>query len=149
MRPTILLVSLLVAGAIAPSALAKPVAAKGVAIESAWIREAPPGARVIGGYATFRNLTGKDDRLMSITTDAAEQVEIHRMSMQGGMMRMEETPDLPLPAHAAVALKPGDRHFMLMHPKRPLRAGMKVPMTFAFARAGKVRLDVPVRKVDE
>jgi hypothetical protein len=146
MRLSAILLAALLAGAIAPSVIAK---APEMRVEGAWIREAPPGARVMSGYATLHNLGGRPDSLVGVTTEAADRVEMHTMSMHDGMMRMAPLQRLEVPAQGKVELKPGETHLMLMHPRKALQAGMKVPVTFTFAHAGRIRVMAPVRKVDE
>jgi periplasmic copper chaperone A len=99
-------------------------------VRQAWIREAPPGAAVMAGYAQLHN-TGKQ----SLTLDGARspsfgQVEIHRMETDQGQMRMRAEPRLLLEPDATVSLEPGGLHLMLMAPKQPLKAGQPVTIKF-------------------
>lgn len=141
MRRTSVVVAALLLGA-------APAQAASVTIEGAWIREAPPGATVLGGYMTLRNPGSRADRLLRVQTPAAGKVEIHEMAVQDGVMSMRPLSSLALPAGATVVLKPRGTHMMLMDLKRPLRAGARVPMTFVFERAGTVRRVVPVQRGD-
>lgn len=119
-----------------------------IAIEGAWIREAPPGATVLGAYMTLRNPGHRPDRLLRVQTPVAGRVEIHEMAVQHGVMRMRPLKALVLPATQAVVLRPMGTHMMLMDPKRPLKAGMRVPVTFFFERAGSIRRELPVKRSD-
>lgn len=126
---------------------ASPVmAAPSVAVEAPWIREAPPAARVLAAYAAFRNASAQEDALVAVKTEVADRVEIHTMALRGGVMRMQPIPFLAVPAKGTARLEPGGAHLMIYDPKRALRDGETVPMTFVFRRAGKVQLSVPVRK---
>ncbi|HEY9900069.1 MAG TPA: copper chaperone PCu(A)C [Pantanalinema sp.] len=134
-------------GAVVLSCWAAPVlAAASVSVEEPWLREAPPTARVLAGYAGFRNPSDQEDALIEVTTEVADRVEIHTMAMRGGVMRMQPIPFLALPAKGKASLEPGGAHLMIYGPKRALRDGQKVPMTFVFRRGAKVRVEVPVRK---
>ncbi|MNY67677.1 hypothetical protein D3C86_2053050 [compost metagenome] len=62
------------------------------------------------------------------------------------MMRMRRIPSLTVPARGEALLAPGGAHLMIYGPKRALREGETVPMTFVFRRGGRLQLDVPVRK---
>ncbi|MBO9538972.1 copper chaperone PCu(A)C [bacterium] len=127
----------------APAALA----AGPLKVEAPWVREAPPTARVLAGYATFRNAGAEPDALVAVKTEVADRVEIHTMAMRGGVMRMQAIPFLEIPAKGTAKLVPGGAHLMIYDPKRPLRDGETVPMTFVFRGGTELRLSVPVRKV--
>lgn len=94
------------------------------------------------GAVYFRGIknTGRTpDRLLSATTPAAERVEIHRMQMDGDVMRMRAQPALDLPAQTTVSLRHGDAqgvHLMLLNLKSPLRDGDRFPVTLVFEHAG-------------
>lgn len=116
-----------------------------VEVTDAWCRATPGGARAAACFATFR-ATGRDDRLVTLTTPAAEVAEVHTMSTEGGMMRMSPLPDgLTLPAGEPVTLAPGGTHLMLMGLAGPLSAGDQVPLTLSFETGSSLVLQVPVR----
>ncbi|MCD9028505.1 copper chaperone PCu(A)C [Luteimonas sp. BDR2-5] len=117
-----------------------------IVASDAWVRQPPPSAAVAGAYLTLRNDGATEDRLVSVTTDAAERVEIHEMRMADGMMRMRELADgLVLPAGAATALAPGGNHLMLINPQQPLEPGTAVDATLTFERAGPLDVTFDVR----
>ncbi len=118
-----------------------------VEVTDAWCRATPGGARAAACFATFQ-ATGRDDRLVALTTPAAETAEVHTMSTEGGMMRMSALPDgLPLPDGEPVTLAPGGTHLMLMGLAGPLSAGDQVPLTLSFETGSSLVLQVPVRAV--
>ncbi len=124
---------------------AQPAKPAGIAIEQAWTRATPPNAPVAGGFLTIRNSGDRADRLVSITSPDAASVEIHRMTMDGGVMRMRKLADgLPIDAKAIVMLKPGGYHLMFIGPKRPIVEGGAITATLRFEKAGarEVRFDV-------
>ena len=52
---------------------------------------------------------------------------------------------LPIPAGKSVDLEPrANYHLMLSGLKAPLKDGTQVPLTLKFAKAGDVRVEVPV-----
>jgi hypothetical protein len=88
---------------------------------------------------------GKDaDRLLSAASPAAGIVEIHEMKMDGGMMQMREVTGLDLKPGAAVELKPGGYHVMLMDLKAPLKQGESVPVTLKFEKAGSIEVKAAI-----
>jgi copper(I)-binding protein len=105
-----------------------------VSATDAWCRPTAEGAGAAGCYVTLTATA--DDRLTGAASPAGERVEIHTMSMDGGVMRMRELPDgLALPAGQAVALKPGAEHLMLMAPTAALNEGETVEITLSFQSA--------------
>lgn len=143
MKQALVLGSLLLALG-ACSKPAAPAPAGVITIAEAWCRAAPAAAPAGGCYLTVTS--SADDRLVSVSTTAADHAEIHTMDMTDGVMRMRQlTEGLALPAGEAVALAPGGRHLMLIAPKAELAAGSKVSLTFNFAKGAAQTLEVPVR----
>lgn len=116
-----------------------------IVIEQAWTRATPPNAPVAGGFLTIRNSGDRADRLVSVTSPDANSVEIHQMTMDGGVMRMRKLADgLAIDAESVVTLKPGGYHLMFIGPKRPIVEGGTITATLRFEKAGtrEVRFDV-------
>ena len=117
----------------------------GLAVTQAWSRPTPAGAPTAVGYLTITNHGHIPDRLIGASSSAARSVEIHQMSMTGGVMRMRPVAGgLAIGAGQTIALSPGGYHLMLIGPKRPFKAGEHVPVTLEFARAGKVMATLDV-----
>jgi copper(I)-binding protein len=109
------------------AALAAGLAHAQVEVKDAWVRGMVPGQDTTGA---FLSITSKSDaKLVGVRTPAAGMAELHRTTMEGGMMRMRAVDAIPLPAGKAVALKPGGYHVMLMHVKQALKEGEQVPIT--------------------
>lgn len=122
-------------------AAAKDVRKGNLTVTNAWSRATAPRATVGAGFLTIRNAGAQADRLVSATSPRAQRVEIHTMSMDGGVMRMRPLPDgLDVPASGEATLAPGGNHIMLIGLTSPLKAGERVPATLRFARAGTVRV---------
>lgn len=120
-----------------------------LSVQTAWLRETPPASQVGAGYALIINSGRQDDRLLGGTTPVAKRVEVHRMSMDEGVMRMRPVEGgLPISAGGSVALKPGSYHLMLMGLNQPLKRGTTVPLTLRFAKAGVVKVRFRVEAID-
>lgn len=133
--------------------LALPVTAQSVrqgslTIDGAWTRQTAPGQSVGGGFMTIVNRGKAADRLLSGSSPAAAKIEIHTMSMDGGVMRMRPLADgLAVPAGGKVELKPGGYHIMLIGLKKPLALGGRIPVTLRFQRAGSVTVQLQVNSI--
>jgi len=90
-----------------------------------------------GGYMTVAN-RGAADALVGASCTCARAVELHVMSHQGGVMRMDKVDSLAVPARGRLELKPGGAHLMFLGLKAPLKAGTDVPVTLRFRKAGEV-----------
>jgi len=125
-----------------------------IQVVDAWARQAPmmppmghmhtaSGTGAV--YVTLRNGGSDPDALLGATSDAAEQVELHETLREGDVMRMRPVANLEIPAGAALEMKPGGFHIMLIDLRRELRPGDRVPVTLTFEHAAPVSLEVPVR----
>ena len=110
---------------------------------------AAPAPGITGvGFLTVVN-DGPADRLLSVESPATARVEIHEMSMAGGMMRMRALPDgVAVSAKGRLALEPGGYHLMLIEPKQALAVGGELPLTLVFAQAGRIETRLKVRSRD-
>ncbi len=124
-------------------ALAHGYTAGDLRIGHPWARPTANGQSVGGGYLKLTSQGGAD-RLVSATTPLAASVELHRMSMDGDVMRMRRVDAIEVPAGQTVELKPGGLHLMLMGLKQPLQLGEKIPLTLQFEKAGAVNVELKI-----
>lgn len=142
------LVPALALSAMASAALAHGYQAGRLAIQHPWSRETAPGQAVGGGFMTITNKGASEDRLVSGTSPVAAEVQLHTMTMDGGVMRMRQVEGgIAVPAKGALELKPGSYHIMFMGLKRQLRQGERFPVTLRFQRAGSVTVQFAVQPV--
>src|SRR5690606_818537 len=88
--------------AVAGSASAGPLD-----ISGAWSRSAPPGAAVMGGFATLANMGDAPLTVQAVQSEAFGKVEVHETTTEAGVSRMRELPHLELEPGARVRLEPG------------------------------------------
>lgn len=134
--------------ALAVPATAQQVRKGDLSISRPWTRQTAPGQSVGGGFMTIANDGKTADRLIGATSPAARTVEIHSMTMDGGIMRMRPVSGgLPIPAGGSLPLKPGGFHIMLIGLKAPLALGKTVPLTLRFQKAGTVIVQLKIEPV--
>ena len=109
-----------------------------------YTRTTPPGATTAGAYLSIDNKGKAADKLVRASSPAAGLVELHSMSMDGNVMRMRAVPAIEVAPGATVKLAPGGLHVMLQELKRPLKKGVRVPLTLVFERAGEVKVELAV-----
>ncbi|MBS0320190.1 MAG: copper chaperone PCu(A)C [Proteobacteria bacterium] len=121
---------------------------KSLSIAHPYARATAPGAPVGAAYLGIENKGSTPDTLVAAKSPIAGTVQIHEMSMDGGMMKMRALPNgLPIPAGGKVSLAPSGYHIMLMNLKQPLVAGQSFPLTLTFAKAGSIDVDVNVESM--
>lgn len=131
----------------APAPRAADASPSAIRIERPWARATPNGAKVAAGYLTIHNDGDAPDRLIRVTSQAAGRIAPHTMSMTGGVMQMRSLPDLVVPPHATVALKPGTDHLMLEELARPLKQGDRFTATLFFEKAGTLPVTFSVEGI--
>ncbi|OHV21957.1 DUF1775 domain-containing protein [Rhizobium sp. RMa-01] len=104
-----------------------------------------PGQPVGGGFFTVKNNGQTDDRLVSVTSPAAGEVQIHEMVTKDNVMRMRQLNEgIAIAAGQTLKLEPGNLHLMFQKVKTPFKQGDTVPVTLTFEKAGKVELVLQV-----
>ena len=110
-----------------------------------WVPTTPKGASVGAGYLTITNKGTTPDRLIGGSSPVAANFEVHRMTMEGGVMKMRPLAHgLEIKPGKTVALKPGSFHIMLMGLKQQLKKGDTVKATLQFEKAGKIDVEFAV-----
>lgn len=117
-------------------------------VASPWTRATPGGAKIAGGYLKITNNGKVADRLVGAVSTGADRVEIHEMSMTGGVMKMRPLPDgLTIKPGETVELKPGGFHMMFMDIKQPLKQGDTLKATLTFEKAGTLDVSFNVNAI--
>lgn len=99
-------------------------------------------------YMNVLNGSSHADTLVSLTSPAAEMVEVHETyEREEGMMGMRPAEMVIVPAEDAMILKPGGFHVMLMQLNRELAEGDEVELTVEFSNAGKMTISAPVHSL--
>jgi len=130
----------------APSLKAADYKIGNLTIETPWARASFGTSRPTAAFMTIHNAGDRDDALVSAGAPVAGRVEIHESKMVDGVMRMGRVDPLTIPAGGSVTLKPGSYHIMLMQLNTALVEDNMFPLTLTFRDAGKIEMDVPVKK---
>lgn len=110
--------------AAAALALGLPALADGpLAIESAWLREPPPGRPMLALYMNLRNTGAAPLRLIGVRVDGSEGAGIHQSLVEDGMMRMRDVETLEIAPGASILFEPGGYHVMVFGVTAAPRAG--------------------------
>jgi copper(I)-binding protein len=117
-------------------------------ITDPWARATPKGASAGASYMTITNNGTAPDRVSCVSSDAAEQCQIHTMTMEDNVMKMRPVEGgLEIKPGETVRLRPGSLHMMLVELKHPLEAGQTTKATLKFDHAGTVDVDYPIAAI--
>ena len=118
----------------------------GIHAEDAYARIASEGAKSVAIFLTLTNHSTDDDRLLSVTSDAADRAELHTHTLDAnGVMHMGEvTKGFPIAGQQTHMLDRGGDHIMLLGLKQGVKQGDKVTLTLIFQRGEKLVVEVPV-----
>jgi copper(I)-binding protein len=123
-----------------------PVAQAEVQVEDAWVREAPPGARMLAAYLTVNNSGAEELVLVEVQSPAFSHIMLHKSEVVEGVARMIHLDEIVIPAQSSVQLEPGGMHLMMPAPEARLSAGDRVPLVLIFADGNRLEVQAEVRK---
>ena len=111
-------------------------------VDDAWVRTSVPGQPSSGAF--MRLTADTDSKLLSVSSPAATDVQIHEMNMTNDVMRMGPVDSVALPAGKTVSLDPDGYHVMLMGLVGQIKEGDQVPLTLTIedAKGGRETLTV-------
>ena len=112
-------------------------------VEDAWVRTSVPGQPSSGAF--MRVTADSDSKLLSVSSPAAKDVQIHEMSMTNDVMRMGPVDSVALPAGKTVSLDPDGYHVMLMGLVKQIKEGDQVPLTLTVENDKGVRETIEVQ----
>jgi copper(I)-binding protein len=114
-----------------------------VEVTNAWARATAPAQKVGAVYLDVRSATAA--RLISAASPVAAKTELHNMTMENNVMKMQPVDAISLPAGQSVKLAPGGYHVMLIDLKRELKKGDTVPVTLTVEQSDKTRQTIEVK----
>lgn len=127
----------------------------GISAHDAWVRVAirpedagEPGAPPVNSaaYLVLRNGGVDGDALVAVETELADTAELHRVTLDEGIMRMRPVDSIAIPAGGAAVLEPGGHHVMLIGVRRGLTEGDSVRLGLRLRSGGSLEVVAPVRR---
>lgn len=118
-----------------------------IRIESAWIREAPPGITTLAAYLTFHNDSDHDLVMICANSPQFDRVEFHESRVEDGVASMRHLNEVFIPAGASFKFEPGGYHFMLIGNQAAIKAGDMIPISFIFKEHDTISVDAKVRRI--
>jgi copper(I)-binding protein len=97
------------------------------------------------GAAYFSIRSAKTDRIVAISSSAAQAVEIHASVTEGDSVSMKRMESVELPAGKTVTFEPGGLHLMVISPSKE---GFESGFPITIELQSGARETVPFRKFD-
>jgi copper(I)-binding protein len=116
-----------------------------IMVHDAWVRSAPPNAKVLAAYMIIVNKSGEPRKLTAVSSSRFDKVEMHKTEMHGEMMKMIPQKELEILPGGTLVLEPGGYHLMLMEPKSVPQEGEEVDIELHFDNGQTLHISVPVR----
>ncbi len=101
----------------------------------------PPLADMAAGYFTITNTGRAPDKLTSVTSDFASDIELNTTTAAG---QMQAVTSLSIPAGGSLVLHTGGNHLMLMGLTRKPVVGDSVAFELHFATSAPITVKAPV-----
>jgi periplasmic copper chaperone A len=118
-----------------------------IRVAEAWARATPGAAKTGAVYLSITNTGATPDRLVAISTPAADHAEPHSMKMANGVMEMRPLGPIAIAPGGSIVFAPNGDHIMLLGLKAPLKEGATVALTLTFEHAGNRDVTAAVEKV--
>lgn len=124
-------------------------AVAGLELEGFWIRAMPPGQPMAAGYGDIVNRGDRPIQIRELSTNIAQNAELHSSIHENGRVRMVPMASEPLAPGARIQLTPGGDHLMLMGVTQSPQPGDKVELCIVFmpsavADSGRTCHEIPV-----
>jgi len=121
--------------------------ASGIEIKNPYARATPAGVNNSAAFMSVENDTNMDISIIKASSKVSKAVELHTMSMKNGIMKMYQVPEIKVPAHGKIVLKPGGFHIMLIGLYKPLKVGQNITLALEFSNKQTKTITAPVKTV--
>lgn len=140
------LITTLIVTALFSAAPSFAAAQANLMIMDAWVRAAPPSAKVQAAFFTVMNHTNQPMVITDVEAQGFGRSELHLSSKKDGMMIMQKQQNVTIPAHTIFQFKPGSYHVMLLEPSKIAAPGESVKVSFTLLNGEKMSTEMPVKR---
>ncbi|MDI5833827.1 copper chaperone PCu(A)C [Shewanella xiamenensis] len=113
------------------------------------VRAMPDTVPNTAAYFTLENHNDKAVRLIGVTTEVANEAQLHTIIEEQGMVKMRHVEGFDIPSHGKLTLMPSGEHVMLIGLKAPLVLDQQVKLQLEFNDGEKMTITLPVAKQAE
>ncbi|MFT5807631.1 MAG: copper(I)-binding protein [Moritella dasanensis] len=140
------LITTLIATAIFSAAPSFAAEKTNMMIMDAWVRAAPPSAKVQAAFFTVMNHSNKPIVITDVEAQGFGRSELHLSAKKDGMMTMQKQQQVTIPASTIFQFKPGSYHVMLLEPNKIAAPGELVNVSFTLLNGEKISAEMPVKR---
>jgi len=119
-----------------------------VAVQNAWIREAPPMIKIMAAYLQIENSSDKPLTLISAESSEFERIEFHLSQIEDGVARMQQQNKIIIAPNTIFSFEPGGYHLMLFNNTAPMREGKLASIKLTFSDQKTLMFDAMVKRSD-
>ncbi|RBW41564.1 copper chaperone PCu(A)C [Psychromonas sp. B3M02] len=112
-----------------------------------YVRATPPHVKNSAAFLTIENQSEESVKLVSVSSDIADRVELHTHISEAGLMKMRQVESILIKGHNSVQLQPGGYHVMFLGLKNDLIAGDSVDITLYFDTGDAINITAPIQKI--
>ncbi|WP_413694076.1 copper chaperone PCu(A)C [Pseudoalteromonas sp. KJ10-2] len=112
-----------------------------------YVRATPPHVKNSAAFLTIDNQSEESVKLVSVSSDIADRVELHTHISEAGLMKMRQVESILIKGHNSVQLQPGGYHVMFLGLKNDLVAGDSVDITLYFDNGDAIDITAPIQKI--
>ncbi len=131
---------------IAPIALSACADPAPLYVDKAWVQLNPNGQGPASGYFTIHGGGAGDAKLLRVTSEAAQRIEMHESVQQNGMMTMKAIDSVDVPAKSKVEFAPGGKHLMIFNINPAILESGKLTMIMMFSNGDRLIVDAAIQK---
>lgn len=113
-------------------------------VDQAWVRVLPDHPTEANVYLTMTNHGDRPDRLLSASSDDADEVAVQRTIWRGLTPKLDSVANLQIRSGKQVEFAPGGYQITLKNLRQPLAVGQSVKVILNFAVAGRVEIQPKV-----
>jgi copper(I)-binding protein len=118
-----------------------------IAVENAWIPEAPPTVSALAGYLTISNNLSEDIVLVGAQSPYFEEVVFHQtiVDQDTDYARMVEHGPISIRSGESFDFSPGGYHLMLINPLQAVNTESAIPVLLLLANNSRVKVSFEIR----
>ena len=120
-----------------------------VLVKSGYARESIPGTSISSAYMAVSNLSEKNIRLISASSDVSDRIEIHEHTMSDGLMRMRQRDYVEILAKETTLFQPSGLHLMIFDLKRPLKSKENIIITLHFDDQSSIDVSYDIKGIKQ
>jgi copper(I)-binding protein len=133
------LLVLIAAGTVFTYIYLRPAEPRATVSEARVRLPAAPGLPAAGYFKV--ELTANQETLRSVTSPAAQRIEIHQTQEENGVTRMSAVSEVGSQSAYELEFKPGGHHLMIFGLSENLRPGATIPLTLTFLKSPAVTVE--------